>query len=144
MRAIIILVLFAGVLGCSKYTTPRKVNKKLTDGTWIINEFMEKEKSILLRYKNVSMAFGPAGDLIVTTPTSANVTGKWSVGADRNPAIVYIELPPIDSLHVISDDWVVFKLDKTTCILKRKVGKAGEKDEFDYEKSLDNLTLYKK
>lgn len=140
MRVALILVILIGALGCSKYTTPRKVEKKLTDGTWIINEFIENEKSILPKYKNVSMAFGEDGTLIVQTSSSIN--GKWYAGAERTPAVVYIELPETDSLHVISDDWVVYELNKTKCVLKRRQG-ADDKD-FDYEKFLDNLTLYKK
>lgn len=140
MRVVLILVILIGALGCSKYTTPRKVNRKLTDGTWLINEFIENEKSLMSKYKNITMAFGEDGTLNVTT--GSKIVGKWYAGADRTPAVVYIELPETDSLHVIADDWIVYELNKTKCVLKRRQG--ADDEDFDYDKFLDNLTLYKK
>ncbi len=138
MKIILYLTLFVAILACSKHTTPKKVNKRLTEGSWAITEFIDNEISILKKYQNVSLGFSDAGNINAISETGAS--GSWSVGNDKNPTILYLNFPELtDSLHVLTDDWVVFKLTKDLCILKRN-NISG----FNYETSIDQLTLTKK
>ncbi len=141
MRIVILFALIISIYGCDKRTTPRKVEKKLTNGAWLINEFIDNDSSLIAHYNNLRLRFGKEGEVNATFKTQVN--GTWSVGTDRNPAVIYLELPPIDSLHVLSDDWVVYKLNSEEVIFKRKVGKSGVKDEFDYGKETDKLVFLK-
>ena len=141
MKILVILALLIGIYGCDKRTTPRKVEKKLTTGAWLINDFVDGDSSLIDYYNNLRLRFGKEGSVSATF--KSQVDGEFAIGTDRNPATIYIDFPATDSLHVLSDDWAVVLLSDDKVILKRKVGKTGEKDEFDYEKETDNLTFYK-
>ncbi|TNE54349.1 MAG: hypothetical protein EP338_08010 [Bacteroidetes bacterium] len=143
IKAIILIAILIGVYGCSKRTTPRKVEKRLTEGSWNVLQFIDNDSSLTQYYKQLSLRFGKEG--VVNSNFVTQVAGKWSIGTDKNPAVIYIEFPEIDSLHVLSDDWVVTKIEEAECVLKRHPGAeaVGNKD-FDYDAITDNLTLYKK
>lgn len=117
MKVLLYLVLFASVLGCAKKTNPGKVNRKLTEGKWIITEFVDNNVSIIKKYTGVSLSFATEGTVLTTS--EAESSGTWSVGSAKNPAILYMTFSDVDSLHVLTDDWQVTSLTKKECILKR-------------------------
>ncbi|MCE3296439.1 MAG: hypothetical protein K0R65_2153 [Crocinitomicaceae bacterium] len=134
----LVLVISFVVAACGKYTTPRKVNRMIVDGSWNITEFIDNGNSIQAKYSEVSMTFTEGGDLITSSEHAVN--GSWEVGNARTPAILYINFPSeVDSMHVLADDWVVYKLTREECILKRNMGET-----FDYDGSKEGLTLRKK
>lgn len=136
MKKLLICSLIFVVAACGKYTTPKKVERKIVKGTWNIFEFVDNEKSLLNKYAHITMTFG---DSTIATTSPSAVSGTWSVGTDRNPALLYMTFPDaIDSMHVFSDDWVVYKITKSECILKRNMGNS-----YDYGNSMDGLTLRK-
>jgi hypothetical protein len=138
MKNILYLALFIAFVACSKQISPKKVNKRLTEGSWAITEFIDNEISILKKYQKVSLGFSNAGNISVISESGAS--GSWSVGNDKNPTILYLNFPEeTDSLHVLTDDWVVYKFSKDFCVLKR-----NNKPGFNYETSIDQLTLTKK
>ncbi|MFN5416944.1 MAG: hypothetical protein ACK5B9_07820 [Flavobacteriia bacterium] len=138
MKKIILLSLILILFACGKYTTPNKVNRKLDNGTWNIQEFIDNDKSLMKKYAGVTISFGENGTVATTSENAAS--GTWSSGTDKNPALIYLNFPTeLDSMHVFSDDWIVYKLTSKECVLKRK------KDEtFDYDASLDRISLLKK
>lgn len=142
MKIIAICLVFIGLLACAKHTTPRKVERKLGEGSWLMTEFIEGGKSILKKYKDVSFSFSEEGSVVTTSANS--VKGSWYLGENRNPAVLYLTFPETDSMHAISDDWIVYSINKTECVLKRYQGTTGGVDAFDYDASLDRLTLSKK
>lgn len=141
MKYIVYIVIVGFLFSCAKHTTPRKVNRILTKGKWQIISFVDDKKDLTKSYKNVSLSFGENGELLSTSTT--NISGKWYVGSNRTPAVIYIKFPEIDSMNVISDDWAVYKLTKKECILKRNLGTTDEKEKIDYDGKTDNLTLVK-
>lgn len=138
MKKIIFILVVFGVFGCGKYTTPKKVSRKIVSGTWNIQKFMDNDTSIIGKYTGILMSFGEDGN--VETTSDSKVSGTWEVGSDRNPAILYINFPDeTDSMHVLSDDWIVYKITKSECILKRNKGEM-----YDYKNSENELSLSKK
>jgi hypothetical protein len=138
MKKIIMFTAILALVACAKYTTPKKVTNKLTVGSWKVFSFVDNDKSLILKYQDVAFSFLEEG--AVNTTSDSNVSGTWSVGTDKNPALLYLNFnTEADSMHVISDDWVVYKLTNSECVLKRNMGK-----DFDYDGSLDGLTLKKK
>lgn len=132
----LLLVTSAVIAACGKYTTPKKVNRMIVDGSWNITSFVDNGISII-KYSDVALAFAEGGELATTSEHT--VYGTWETGSNRNPALLYINFPTeTDSLHVLSDDWVVYKLTKMECILKRNMGET-----YDYDNSMDGLTLRK-
>ncbi len=137
MKNILYFTVLFLFVSCAKYTTPNKVERKLVKGTWYMFEFYENGLSRMDNYKNVSLTFTKDGGL--ETSTTNKVKGTWEVGTPKNPAILYIDFPDqTDDMHFVSDDWVVYKLTSTECVLKRNGG-----EEVDYDALLDRLTLRK-
>ncbi|MES2588634.1 MAG: hypothetical protein V4622_06590 [Bacteroidota bacterium] len=138
MKIVLYLVVLVSLLACAKHPSPKRVTAKLTTGTWLMTEFIDNEVSILDRYEDVALQFSSEGSVLSTSDSSA--TGKWSVSNDKNPTILYLTFSNVDSMHVLADDWVVYKLTKSECTLKRLQVEEG----FNYGASMDRLTLVKK
>jgi hypothetical protein len=138
MKIVLYIVLVASLIACSKYTTPKKVSRKIVIGTWLMNEFFENEKSIIKKYSGIGFNFGDGGTVITTSESA--VSGTWSMGSDKDPALMYLSFPETDSMHILSDDWIVFKISSEECILKRKV----DEENFNYAASFDRIRLLKK
>ncbi len=137
MKNILYLIVLLATVSCAKYTTPKKVERKLTKGTWYMYEFYENEMSRMDDFKNVSFTF--TKDNIVETSSASKVKGTWEVGSPKNPAILYLNFQgQTDNMHFVSDDWIVYKLNSTECVLKRNMG-----EEVDYDALLDRLILRK-
>jgi hypothetical protein len=111
------LLLFAG---CSKYTTPRKVEKRISEGTWKISTFTIEGNSVLDTYSDYTFAFGESGSVAVKGGISAS--GAWEVGLNKNPAILYLSFPPAGGLEYLADDWQVTEMEKNRMHLKRNDG----------------------
>ncbi|MBI2259093.1 MAG: hypothetical protein HYU67_09350 [Flavobacteriia bacterium] len=141
MKRIVYLLMLLFLVSCAKHSTPKKVNRILTKGKWQITTFVENGYDISHSYKEVSLSFGKGGDVVTTS--ESGVSGEWYVGSNKKPAIVYISLPDIDSMNVISGDWAVVKLTRKECILKRNRGLTNQEEKIDYEQYSDNLTLIK-
>lgn len=110
--------LFLVLLACSKYTTPRKVERRLTaEGSWKISSFTVSGASMTSTYTTYTFSFGKDGDISVKGGITAS--GTWSVGAEKDPAILYLNFPAVGNLEYISDDWIVTEVKKNTISLKR-------------------------
>lgn len=105
------------IAGCSKYTTPRKVERHLTNGTWKISTFSVDGNTLTNVYTAYTFAFGEKGN--VKVKGGFNAKGSWELGLDRNPAVLYLSFPPAGNLEYIADDWEVKKIKKDKMELKR-------------------------
>jgi hypothetical protein len=104
-------------VGCSKYTTPRKVEKRISEGTWRIATFTINGNSVSGQYADCTFAFGEGGGVSVKGAISA--AGAWEVGLNKNPAILYLSFPPVGGLEYLADDWQVTEMQKNLMRLKR-------------------------
>ena len=110
--------LFLTLLACSKYTTPRKVERRITaEGTWKISTFMIDGVSVTGNYSTYTFSFGKDGSVSVKGGIVS--TGEWSVGSEKDPAILYLSFPPVGGLEYVTDDWIVTEVKKNTIRLKR-------------------------
>ena len=116
-QLMIMVVLLVAVSGCTKYTTPRKVEKRLTVGTWRITSFAMGSENLTLNYALYTFTFDNDGQVEVREGT--NVEGTWEVGEDKNPALLYLSFPAVDGLEYLSDDWQVTEVKKNLMKLKR-------------------------
>lgn len=110
--------LFLTLLACSKYTTPRKVERRLTaEGSWKISSFTIDGTSVTSNYVTYTFSFGKDGGISVKGGIIAS--GTWTVGADKDPAILFLNFPAVGGLEYVSDDWIVTEVKKNTISLKR-------------------------
>jgi hypothetical protein len=120
MFAAFALLVFTTFTACRKYTTPKKVSRKVVGDAWVM-------KSLLLANDTVTSAdfigfefsFEDDNDFKVTFLTLPLATGKWSTALDKNPAILYLNLPIEPSIDFLSDDWKVMQIKKDFMRLER-------------------------
>ncbi len=114
------IILFCAFLlfaGCTKYTTPKKVERRITKGTWKISSFSVDGESVATFYEDYKFAFGESGNIKVSGGLSA--TGSWELGLNKNPAILYLSFPPVGGLEYLADDWKVTDMQKDLMRLER-------------------------
>ena len=141
MKHLILILVVGLVYSCAKYTTPKKVERLLTKGSWKMINFVDNEVNLMDSYKGLTLSFGENGEVLSTSENG--VAGDWYVGSNKKPAVIYIKFPDVDSMNVISDDWAVVILTRKECILKRNLGTPDQEEKIDYEQYTDNITLTK-
>lgn len=128
LLSVFILLLF---VSCSKHVTPKRVEKKITDGTWKVFKAISNNELVTEDFKNYQFNFYK--DLSVKVSGAVTQTGSWSVGESKNPAILFLNFGGNPSVFFFSDDWKVNELSKTDCIMKRNDPVKGS-DEIHFRK----------
>jgi hypothetical protein len=116
-QLMIMVVLLVTVSGCTKYTTPRKVEKRITEGTWRITSFTSGVDVLTLNYALDEFVFDKDGQVEVRG--GSTVDGTWELGGDKDPALLYLSFPAVDGLEYLSDDWQVLEIKKNLMKLQR-------------------------
>jgi hypothetical protein len=119
MKLIITLCCAVLLLGCGKRTTPHKVERILEKDTWKITEFINNGSNTTLNYLDYIFTFQESGTVRVTGSMGYQSSGSWSVGENKNPAILYLVFPFEGELQYMSDDWQVTKISRNECDLTR-------------------------
>lgn len=112
----IILVVF--LAGCAKHVTPKKVEKRLTEGTWRIVEAYSDGQNITANFNGAKFIFSENKSLSMTSG-SFSTTGSWSLGVDKNPTLFYLSLAVTPETAFLADDWLIYEISKTECFMQR-------------------------
>lgn len=118
--------------GCSKYTTPKKVERKIVDGSWTLSNFTIDGESVIENYAGYSFAFTEGGGVLVKGPSFTS-SGAWEMGLNKNPAILYLSFSPEGGLEYLADDWQVVEMRKNLMKLKRN-GDTGSTANVTFKK----------
>ncbi|MBL1281149.1 MAG: hypothetical protein COA33_012800 [Fluviicola sp.] len=100
-----IIVTLALVSSCKKYTTPNKVSRIIVKDSWRIQSFFFQGNSITIDFASQVFSFEEEGGVLAKGITG-NV-GVWDVGANKNPAILYLSNFLNYPLMTLNDDWTV-------------------------------------
>lgn len=103
-------------VGCAKYTTPHRVEKRIVNGTWKISIFTIEGTSVADQYATYTFAFSDSKSISVNGGITAS--GSWEVGLNKHPAILYLSFPPVGGLEYLADDWQVTEMQKDLMRLK--------------------------
>ena len=119
LRAGAILLLALLAFGsCAKHTTSKKVNKKLTEGTWKISQATVSGNNITSTYNGMKFTFSGSG--VISVSGTENTSGSWLLGDEENPVLMVLSFPQTaTTLYQFSDDWLVMEMSKNDCSLKR-------------------------
>lgn len=113
-----LLMLFLVFTSCEKRTTPKKVQKHLTEGTWKIGQAKINGSNVTSAYNGVKFAFSGSGTIAVSGEIVTQ--GTWSLGTDKNPVLMVMSFPPSATvLYGFSDDWLITEMSKWECTMKR-------------------------
>ncbi|NVK63580.1 MAG: hypothetical protein HWE22_03290 [Flavobacteriales bacterium] len=111
--AFAVLLVFAGFnTSCEKYSSPRKVERHIVEGTWRLSSAFIDNDDVTNIYANYSFNFTPEGDIVVIG--DATISGSWSTGIEKNPTTLNITLTPFVPFNDLNADWTV-----TTCTKER-------------------------
>ena len=103
-----------------------KVNSILSEGTWKVSYFLDKNSNLTSEYSGFNFTFGT--NEILTSNNAANTfSGKWSVvksnGIDNNPnndLDFVISFSSSETLMKLSEHWDVTEIEETKVRLKSK------------------------
>jgi len=108
-----LLFVFAGLnTSCEKYSSPRKVERHIVNGTWRLSSAFIDNEDVTNIYSNYSFNFTPEGDIVVIG--DATISGSWETGIEKNPTTLNITLTPFVPFNDLNADWTV-----TTCTKER-------------------------
>lgn len=111
--ALTLLLTFVGATtSCEKYSSPRKVEKHIVNGTWRLSSAFIDNVDVTNVYANYTFNFTQEGDIVVIG--DATITGSWETGIEKNPTTLDITLTPFVPFNNLNADWTV-----TTCTKDR-------------------------
>lgn len=124
----VIFYLFALVIlftNCEKHTTPNKLDKKLTKGTWRVGKAFINNENITSTYSGYLFKFTTNKNIEVSG--TVVTSGSWYRGDNKNPVILFISLPAsFPELYIFSDDWQVNQLSDSQVVMKRNDNSEDE------------------
>lgn len=128
-KFLFLLMIFAGLVACRKYTTPNNVKKVLSRDTWKVARMVNFNKNITDSLDDLRMSFANDFGLRVSARDTSYV-GTWEIPSnDKCPAELYINLPATHfRAQPLSDDWYVIYRTKEELHLERLNGKNGASD----------------
>ena len=103
----LLAVLIFSFASCEKHVTPNKIERKISNDSWRIVEFMYDHQDITLNYADDEFAFGEAGQITLLNNDSIN--GYWSTGLDK-PTLFYLESFFTEKYEIMNDDYQVVHL----------------------------------
>lgn len=122
---LVLLLVLLTFASCAKHTTPKKVDKHLTEGTWKIGQAKVGGSTITSAYTGVKFKFSSQGTIYVTGEMTTQ--GSWSLGGEKNPVLMFMSFPQTaTALYQFSDDWYVMEMSKTECVVKRNDASAQD------------------
>lgn len=120
MFAAFALLVFTTFTACSKYTTPKKVSRKVVGDAWVIKSLsLANDTLTSVDFVGFEFSFEEDNDFKVTYLTLPLAEGKWSTALDKDPAILYLNLPIEPTVDFLSDDWKVLQIKKDFMRLER-------------------------
>ena len=107
-RSINLFVLLFGafaLLGCSKYSSPNKVKRIITEGTWKVAYLYINGSDLTSDYNPYAFNFQEDNNIIVVgDPT---IDGTWTTDVNKNPTTLELQLTPFVPFNRLNADWTI-------------------------------------
>lgn len=109
---VVFALFFAGVsLGsCKKYSSPNKVKRVLTKGTWKVNYLFVDGVDISNEFSAYKFDFAEDGD--ITVIGEETIDGSWDTDVNKNPTNLILQLTPFLPFNELNADWTLSRLSK--------------------------------
>lgn len=99
------------LLGCSKYSSPNKVKRIITEGTWEVSYLYINGTSHEDEYNSYSFNFQEDNSIIVNGDET--IDGTWTTDVNKNPTTLELQLTPFIPFNLLNADWTVTYISKT-------------------------------
>lgn len=113
LRYITCLVLLAAVTalsGCKKYSSPNKVKRVITEGTWKVNYLFVDGVDRADEFSEYRFKFFEDGDINVIGEET--IDGSWKTDVNKNPTNLMLQLTPFLPFNELNADWKLSILSK--------------------------------
>lgn len=122
-RILLFAVVALLLLGCEKYSSPRKVKRIITKDKWRFTSVFVDNTNMSTDFQNYTFSFSADGD--ITVGGDPTISGKWDTGIERNPTTLELTLTPFAPFHHLNADWTVvtIKAKRITLELDTAAGK---------------------
>jgi hypothetical protein len=101
--AMLIFLLNGALFSCDKYSSPRKVERFLTEGRWVISLAVVDNQNLTSLYTDSEFRFDKNGTIeVINNPT---ISGKWTTSAQRNPTAISFTFTPFEPFNQLNTDW---------------------------------------
>lgn len=113
-----ILFIALSFSSCSKYSSPRKVKRLLTQGTWVISSAFIENVNMTDEYSDYQFRFNESGTIAIIGDST--VSGKWETGVEKNPTFLSITITPFFPFYHLNADWTFTECTKDRMVLELK------------------------
>lgn len=121
----------SALLGCSKKSSPNKVKRILTEGTWKITYLYIDGTNLTSDYEPFSFNFQT--DNMIEVIGDPTIDGTWTTDVNKNPTTLELQLTPFVPFNRLNADWTVTLLKKDR--LEGEVNTDSGKDLIIFSKS---------
>ncbi|RYF96939.1 MAG: hypothetical protein EOO02_21440 [Chitinophagaceae bacterium] len=134
---LILIILAMGTFSCNKNDDnplPNDPSGVLTNGSWRITYFRDRDKDETAHYSGYDFIFG-SNNSLTAVQGSATVTGTWASGTDNSKRKLIVGFSTPDDFEELSEDWEVITIASTVIELKHTSGGDGHTDYLTFEKN---------
>lgn len=132
----IALLLVFAVVACKK-VKPKKVDKTMTSGSWVVTIFTEGSLNETAHFAGYVFTFSDDGSVSAVNGSST-INGSWSTekgtSSDDNNTVFVLEFPDTNNFDELSDDWHVLSLEDNKLELQDVSGGDSSMDYLVFEK----------
>ncbi|MFT5858773.1 MAG: hypothetical protein ACI865_000861 [Flavobacteriaceae bacterium] len=120
--ALMLVFILFGTSSCEKYSSPRKVKRIITQGTWALSSAFIDNANATADYSAYQFRFKGDGDIVILgDPT---VTGIWRTGLEKNPTYLSITITPFLPFYHLNADWEIIEITSDRIMMQLNGGSA--------------------
>ncbi len=120
--ALMMIFVITSFLSCSKYSSPRKVERLLTPGTWTISSAFIDNVDITSEYSDYQFKFNETGSIEISGDST--VFGRWEAGVEKNPTFLSMTITPFFPFYHLNADWTFTECTKDRMIIELRGGSS--------------------
>ena len=121
LLAIVIIMATA----CSKEETPSSVKSKISDNSWKVSYYWDKDKDETYKFQGMAFLF-ESDQTIDVTFSGGSESGNWLYDTSSSSHDHFIiTLPDKDPFDELNDDWEVIRITDSIIELKDISGSGG-------------------
>lgn len=120
--ALMLTLILFGTSSCDKYSSPRKVKRIITQGTWALSSAFIDNANATPDYTDYQFRFQEDGDIVILG--DATVSGTWSTGIEKNPTFLSVTITPFFPFYNLNADWEIQEIKTDRILMQLNGGSA--------------------
>ena len=119
-----LLLIAGGMSGCSKYSSPRKIERLITQGNWKLSSAYIDTVDLTSEYSEYQFQFSQSGTItVIGDPT---ISGKWETGVEKNPTYLSLTITPFYPFYHLNADWTLTECTRDRLVMELVGGSSDD------------------